>query len=1019
MPVNFLTQDQKESYGKFPDEIDEYDLAKYFLLDERDLEFISEKRSLQNKFGFALQIAIIRFLGMSIIDFSLVPHNAKRFIADQIDVSNTKLLNQYSSRDQTRREHIAQIRKFYGYRELNEDNWLFRLNRLLYYKVWLADERPSLLFDLSVSWLLHNKILLPGASTLERIISKIRERIYNRIWELLYQLPSDFHKRKLESLIKISKNKRFSDFDNYRKGAFHVSSNSINEQIKRYLSLRKFGISKLDFSKIPEIHLRNLARYSSLVSINKISRMSEEKKVAILLTFVKHYEIEAIDETLDLFDLIISELILSSKRTGQKKRLRSLKDLDQSALLLAEFCYNLLVKLDSNNGNNNQLLDFTQLIKSNNSSIEQISNSINVINEIARPNDDKFSDEMVEQHGKIKRFLPDFLKYINFESTNSGKIIFDIIQYLRKNFNKKNNYNFANNTDIPTRFINKNWNRLIYDKNNHFNQKAYILAFVIKMHDLLKRRDIYVPNSKRWNDPRMKLLQGEEWRKNKTKICHLLGRSIKSDQDVNNLTLLMDRTYKRVIDNFDDNSLIRIDNSKKPPSITIENLSKIEEPESLTILRKQVNNLLPRISLSELILEIDAHTGFCNEFTHASDEKARAKDIKTSISAVLFTESSNIGFEPIIKDNVPSLTRHRLSWTKQNFIRLENITKSNNKLVNYQSNIPIVKYWGTGEVASVDGLRFVVPVKTIRAKANKKYFHRKKGITWYNFMSDQFAGFHGVVITGTLRDSIFLLEGILEQQTGLRPTEIMTDTSGASDLIFGLFLLLGYQFSPRLADAGEEKFWRIDKNADYGVLNDIARGNINLNRVHENWDDMLRTAGSLKFGRINASELVQTLLKSDKPSSLTKAIMEIGRINKTIYLLNFIDDEDYRRRILTQLNRTESRHAVARTICHGKKGEIRKRYRDGQENQLGILGLITNAVILWNTIYIEKAVNHLKNQNNIIIKDEDIAKLSPLPYHHLNVLGDYSFTLQDDVANGKLRDLNLDFDLNFLPEIKT
>jgi hypothetical protein len=71
---------------------------------------------------------------------------------------------------------------------------------------------------------------------------------------------------------------------------------------------------------------------------------------------------------------------------------------------------------------------------------------------------------------------------------------------------------------------------------------------------------------------------------------------------------------------------------------------------------------------------------------------------------------------------------------------------------------------------------------------------------------------------------------------------------------------------------------------------------------------------------------------------------------------------------------------------------------------------------LWNTIYIEKAVNHLKNQNNIIIKDEDIAKLNPLPHRHLNVLGDYSFTLQDDVANGKLRDLNLDFMHNFQPE---
>lgn len=186
-----------------------------------------------------------------------------------------------------------------------------------------------------------------------------------------------------------------------------------------------------------------------------------------------------------------------------------------------------------------------------------------------------------------------------------------------------------------------------------------------------------------------------------------------------------------------------------------------------------------------------------------------------------------------------------------------------------------------------------------------------KALHWYNFLSDQFSGFHGIVVPGTLRDSIFVLEGLLEQQTGLNPTEIMTDTAGASHMVFGLFWLLGYQFSPRLADAGEAIFWRIDKDADYGLLNDLARGSINTHRIEQHWDDMMRIAGSLKLGTIQASELIRSLLKSDRPSSLAQAIIEAGRINKTLYLLNYIDDEDYRRRILTPLNRGEGRHASA------------------------------------------------------------------------------------------------------------
>jgi TnpA family transposase len=136
-------------------------------------------------------------------------------------------------------------------------------------------------------------------------------------------------------------------------------------------------------------------------------------------------------------------------------------------------------------------------------------------------------------------------------------------------------------------------------------------------------------------------------------------------------------------------------------------------------------------------------------------------------------------------------------------------------------------------------------------------------------MSDQHSVFNGIVIPGTLRDSIFVLEGLLEQGTGLNPTEIMTDTAGASDLVFGLFWLLGYQFSPRLADDGASVFWGMDNDADYGVLNDISRGQSAPQKIVLQWDEMIWAAGTLKLGKVQASVLVRSLLKSECPSGLT------------------------------------------------------------------------------------------------------------------------------------------------------
>lgn len=307
-------------------------------------------------------------------------------------------------------------------------------------------------------------------------------------------------------------------------------------------------------------------------------------------------------------------------------------------------------------------------------------------------------------------------------------------------------------------------------------------------------------------------------------------------------------------------------------------------------------------------------------------------------------------------------------------------------------------------MASADGLRFIVPICTIHSGPNPRYFGQERGVTYYNLTSDQFTGLGGVVVPGTLRDSLVLLSVVLEQETALNPTEIMTDTGAYTDVIFGIFHLLGYQFSPRLADIGGARFWRVDPKADYGPLGALARHRARLGLVAENWDDLLRLAGSLRLGTVQAAGLIRTLQTGDRPTRLARALEEWGRVVKSLYLLAYIGDETYRRRILTQLNRGEGRHQLARAVFHGKRGELRQRYREGQEDQLGALGLVVNVIVLWNTIYMDAALNRLRAEG-YDVRDEDVARLSPLGFEHINMLGRYAFTLPEPIARGELRPL--------------
>ncbi len=157
MPVDFLTTEQTESYGRFTGEPDELQLARYFHLDEADKEFIGKSRGDHNRLGIALQIGCVRFLGTFLTDMNHIPSGVRHFTARQLGIRDITVLAEYGQRENTRREHAALIRQHYQYREFAWP-WTFRLTRLLYTRSWISNERPGLLFDLATGWLMQHRI---------------------------------------------------------------------------------------------------------------------------------------------------------------------------------------------------------------------------------------------------------------------------------------------------------------------------------------------------------------------------------------------------------------------------------------------------------------------------------------------------------------------------------------------------------------------------------------------------------------------------------------------------------------------------------------------------------------------------------------------------------------------------------------------------------------------------------------------------------------------------------------------
>ncbi len=1000
MPVEFLTSEQRSRYGRYVGEPSPEQLALYFHLDDRDRALLEPRRHAHTRLGFALQLCTVRFLGTFLSDPTDVPHNVVVTLASQLNIADWTILSRYRE-GEMRYDHVHEIMAEYGYQDFASQPEHFRFLRWLYTRAWWSEERLTVLFDLAMAHLIDRKVLLPGVSVLERAISSVREHASRRLWQVLAAIPTPPQRALLETLLEVPPGERQTPLDRLRRGPTRVSGPALVSALHRVEAIRLFEMEHLDLSFVPRGRLKALARHATTALVQHLRHLAQDRRIATLLAFTYTYLAVVHDDALDLFDVLMRTTVSTATREGQQERLRTIHDLDAAAQTLAQACQIVL----------DETQDPVTLLQRIYTCVppEHLRAAVATVGELTRPPDDNYAQELLGRYLMMRRFLPTFWRTLEFESTPGGRPTLQAVQFLQRIEGRSRTLIQR----APRAVIPRSWQRYVLERHPspepgqpalRVNHQAYTVCVVERLHEGLRRHDVFVEPSDHWGDPRAKLLQPAQWEGIRAQICHTLGREMEASRALEHLGQQLEEAYQRTAANVPTNTALQIEQRDGADVPNLERLERLEEPASLRSLREYVGARLPPVDLPEVILEVAQHTGFFSQFTHVSDSSAYVEDLPLSLSAVLLAEACNIGLQPVIQPEIPALTRDRLSWVRHHFVRAETITRANACLVQAQRDIPLAQIWGGGYVASVDGLRFVVPIRSVNTGPNPRYFGQGRGVTYLNYTSDQFTGLGGLVIPGTIRDSVYVLEALLEQESGLTPTEIMSDSGSYSDLLFGLFWCLGYQFSPRLAELKEARFWRMDPTADYGPLNGLARHQINTRLIATHWDDILRVAGSLKVGTVHASTLVQALQRGGRPTTLGRAIAELGRIPKTLHLLNYIDDEYYRRRIQTQLNRGEDRHSVARHVFHGQRGELRQRYRQGQEDQLGALGLVVNMIVLWNTWYMQDALDELRNSGQEA-RREDVERLAPLRFQHINVHGTYHFVLPESVAQGHHRPL--------------
>jgi Domain of unknown function (DUF4158) len=412
MPVEFLTEDQQRRYGCYTEEPSPLPLARSFHVDDRDHQLIARHQSDHTRLGFAIQLSTVRYLGTFLPNPTQVPAHVVTYVANQLGLDDPTCREHYHSRD-THWDHTTQIQQAYGYRDFHDPRAVFRLLRWLYSRAWLSAERPSVLFDFATARVVESNVLLPGVTTLERLVARVRDRSAARLWHLLAQLPNADQQAKLDSLLHIPAGEWSTPLDRLRRAPARVSGPAFVAAVHRLEEIRALGVSDLSLEHLPRNRLRTLARYGAAARAQAIARMAPARRTATLLAFAQAFERTAMDDAMDLFDLLVTDIVRGAHNEGAKERLRTLHDLDAAALQRWEAWQVLLDKGVE-----------AAAIRTHTCARGPRERRLEAGAEVelwTRPPDDNDDAELVERYPSVRRVLPTLVRTVSFEGTQAGQ----------------------------------------------------------------------------------------------------------------------------------------------------------------------------------------------------------------------------------------------------------------------------------------------------------------------------------------------------------------------------------------------------------------------------------------------------------------------------------------------------------------------------------------------------------------------------------------------------------------------
>ena len=416
-----------------------------------------------------------------------------------------------------------------------------------------------------------------------------------------------------------------------------------------------------------------------------------------------------------------------------------------------------------------------------------------------------------------------------------------------------------------------------------------------------------------------------------------------------------------------------------------------------------LEDLFPRrhdVPLAQVLETVGNYCGMLDAFEHWQQTRGQISASRPVLLAGIMGLGCGIGVRKMARISsriTENELEHAVNWR----FSLENIRAANDIVLKAMDGMELPELYrrdpGETHTAS-DGQKFEVRGESLLASRSFKYFGQGQGVSAYTFIDERNLLWHSLIISAADRESAYVIDGLMRNDV-VKSDIHSTDTHGYTEAVFGLTHLLGFSFAPRIKsmDKLTRYIFRPIRQAEESWIIHPHKA-VNARLIHDNWDELLRLAVTIKLKENTASDIFRRLNSYSRQHALYQTLKAFGQIIKSLFILRYVDDLDLRQAIEKQLNKVELANRFTRAVAVGNPRELGQTVKEEQEIAEACNRLIRNSIICWNYLYLARRLARAPDgdmRENLL---DVISSHSPMSWAHVNMLGEYDF------SDEKLRD---------------